>query len=45
MKLAGKDIAALSFMTFAMYLEAGNLIFLPLLGYLAGENLAISTAS
>lgn len=42
MKLAGKDIAALGFMTFAMYLGAGNLIFPPLLGYLAGENLAIS---
>ncbi|USD65433.1 branched-chain amino acid transport system II carrier protein [Vibrio sp. SCSIO 43136] len=38
MKLAAKDLVALGFMTFAMYLGAGNLIFPPLLGYMSGEN-------
>lgn len=42
MTLSGKNIAALGFMTFAMYLGAGNLIFPPLLGYYAGENFIIS---
>ncbi|WP_372873187.1 branched-chain amino acid transport system II carrier protein [Shewanella sp.] len=32
-----RDIAALGFLTFAMYLGAGNLIFPPFLGYQAGE--------
>ncbi|UTV27594.1 branched-chain amino acid transport system II carrier protein [Photobacterium atrarenae] len=37
--LSARNIAALGFMTFAMYLGAGNLIFPPFLGYQAGENL------
>ncbi|QOV32979.1 branched-chain amino acid transport system II carrier protein [Vibrio diabolicus] len=36
--LSARNIAALGFMTFAMYLGAGNLIFPPFLGYQAGEN-------
>ena len=36
--LSTRNIAALGFMTFAMYLGAGNLIFPPFLGYQAGEN-------
>lgn len=37
--LSARNIAALGFMTFAMYLGAGNLIFPPFLGYQAGEHL------
>ncbi len=37
--LSARNIAALGFMTFAMYLGAGNLIFPSFLGYQAGENL------
>ncbi|MGR2768647.1 branched-chain amino acid transport system II carrier protein [Photobacterium ganghwense] len=37
--LSVRNIAALGFMTFAMYLGAGNLIFPPFLGYQAGEHL------
>ncbi|MBL1376925.1 branched-chain amino acid transport system II carrier protein [Zobellella sp. CGMCC 1.18722] len=33
------DIMGLGFMTFAFFLGAGNIIFPPLAGYLAGENL------
>ncbi|RJX72885.1 branched-chain amino acid transport system II carrier protein [Vibrio sinensis] len=36
--LSARNIAALGFMTFAMYLGAGNLIFPPFLGYQAGEH-------
>ncbi|MGF1757577.1 branched-chain amino acid transport system II carrier protein [Photobacterium sagamiensis] len=36
--LTGRNIAALGFMTFAMYLGAGNLIFPPFLGFQAGEH-------
>ena len=36
--LSARNIAALGFMTFAMYLGAGNLIFPPFLGYQAGDN-------
>ena len=36
--LSVRNIAALGFMTFAMYLGAGNLIFPPFLGYQAGEH-------
>ena len=36
--LSARNIAALGFMTFAMYLGAGNLIFPPYLGYQAGDN-------
>ncbi|MGF1726581.1 branched-chain amino acid transport system II carrier protein [Photobacterium nomapromontoriensis] len=38
--LSTRNIAALGFMTFAMYLGAGNLIFPPFLGYQAGEHFA-----
>ncbi|GHA58636.1 branched-chain amino acid transport system II carrier protein [Photobacterium aphoticum] len=38
--LSARNIAALGFMTFAMYLGAGNLIFPPFLGYQAGEHFA-----
>ncbi|MEJ2766700.1 branched-chain amino acid transport system II carrier protein [Photobacterium sp. MCCC 1A19761] len=37
--LSARNIAALGFMTFAMYLGAGNLIFPPFLGYQAGDHL------
>ena len=37
--LSARNIAALGFMTFAMYLGAGNLIFPSFLGYQAGDNL------
>ncbi|MBY8143174.1 branched-chain amino acid transport system II carrier protein [Vibrio fluvialis] len=37
--LSARNIAALGFMTFAMYLGAGNLIFPPFLGYQAGGHL------
>ncbi len=37
-RLNARDIAALGFMTFAMYLGAGNLIFPPFLGFQAGEH-------
>ena len=37
-RLNTRDIAALGFMTFAMYLGAGNLIFPPFLGFQAGEH-------
>ncbi|MGF1701705.1 branched-chain amino acid transport system II carrier protein [Photobacterium makurazakiensis] len=36
--LSIRNIAALGFMTFAMYLGAGNLIFPPFLGYQSGGN-------
>ncbi|WP_299019499.1 branched-chain amino acid transport system II carrier protein [uncultured Photobacterium sp.] len=36
-RLSARNIAALGFMTFAMYLGAGNLIFPPFLGFQAGE--------
>ena len=36
--LSARNIAALGFMTFAMYLGAGNLIFPPFLGLQAGEH-------
>ncbi|WP_025820109.1 branched-chain amino acid transport system II carrier protein, partial [Shewanella marina] len=36
--LSARNIAALGFMTFAMYLGAGNLIFPPFLGYQAGDH-------
>ncbi|MCW8330739.1 branched-chain amino acid transport system II carrier protein [Photobacterium sp. SDRW27] len=37
-RLSVRNIAALGFMTFAMYLGAGNLIFPPFLGFQAGEH-------
>ncbi|MGL5948268.1 MAG: branched-chain amino acid transport system II carrier protein [Aeromonas sp.] len=36
------DILGLGFMTFAFYLGAGNIIFPPLAGYLAGEHLSLT---
>jgi branched-chain amino acid uptake carrier len=36
--LSARNIIALGFMTFAMYLGAGNLIFPPFLGFQAGDN-------
>ncbi|MDT9091324.1 branched-chain amino acid transport system II carrier protein, partial [Escherichia coli] len=33
------DIFGLGFMTFAFYLGAGNIIFPPLAGFMAGEHL------
>jgi len=38
-----KDIFALSFMLFALFFGAGNMIFPPTLGSAAGENLLIAT--
>lgn len=37
------DILALGFMTFAFFLGAGNIIFPPLAGAMAGENLTFAT--
>ena len=42
--LSARNIAALGFMTFAMYLGAGNLIFPPFLGMQAGEHFASGMA-
>ncbi|MCG7587506.1 branched-chain amino acid transport system II carrier protein [Photobacterium sp. OFAV2-7] len=42
--LSARNIAALGFMTFAMYLGAGNLIFPPFLGQQAGEHFAAGMA-
>ncbi|MGF1732390.1 branched-chain amino acid transport system II carrier protein [Photobacterium kasasachensis] len=42
--LSARNIAALGFMTFAMYLGAGNLIFPPFLGLQAGEHFAAGMA-
>ena len=42
--LSARNIAALGFMTFAMYLGAGNLIFPPFLGLQAGEHFASGMA-
>ncbi|ENY72308.1 branched-chain amino acid transport system II carrier protein [Aeromonas diversa CDC 2478-85] len=36
------DVLGLGFMTFAFYLGAGNIIFPPLAGFLAGENLSFA---
>ena len=38
-KLKSTDVIALGFMLFAFFLGAGNIIFPPLAGQLAGENL------
>jgi LIVCS family branched-chain amino acid:cation transporter len=38
-KLKTWDIFALGFMTFALFLGAGNIIFPPMVGLAAGENL------
>ncbi|WP_022943066.1 branched-chain amino acid transport system II carrier protein [Psychromonas hadalis] len=41
--LSSFDILALGFMTFAFFLGAGNIIFPPLAGAMAGENLTLAT--
>ena len=41
--LKTRDIIALGFMTFALFLGAGNIIFPPLVGLSAGENLLGAT--
>nr|WP_283103815.1 branched-chain amino acid transport system II carrier protein [Shewanella gelidii] len=38
------DVLGLGFMTFAFFLGAGNLIFPPLAGYLAGEHMPLAMA-
>lgn len=37
--LSPKDIIALGFMTFALFVGAGNIIFPPLVGLQSGEHL------
>ncbi|MDC9587793.1 branched-chain amino acid transport system II carrier protein [Xenorhabdus sp. XENO-10] len=41
-RLSSKDIWALGFMTFALFVGAGNIIFPPMVGLQAGENVWIS---
>lgn len=41
-KMGLADTVGLGFMTFAFFLGAGNLIFPPLAGYLAGENITLA---
>lgn len=41
-KLAIKDIIALGFMTFALFVGAGNIIFPPIIGMHAGPNVTIA---
>lgn len=36
------DVLGLGFMTFAFYLGAGNIIFPPLAGFMAGEHLSLA---
>ncbi|KLU16904.1 MULTISPECIES: branched-chain amino acid transport system II carrier protein [Xenorhabdus] len=43
-RLSSKDIWALGFMTFALFVGAGNIIFPPMVGLQAGENVWISAA-
>ena len=43
-KLKTWDIFALGFMTFALFLGAGNIIFPPMVGMAAGENLLGASA-
>ena len=42
-RLKGLDLLALGFMTFALFLGAGNIIFPPIAGLAAGENIAPAT--
>ena len=42
-RLSSFDILALGFMNFAFFLGAGNIIFPPLAGAMAGENLTLAT--
>ena len=41
-RLKGLDILALGFMTFALFLGAGNIIFPPIAGMAAGENIGLA---
>ena len=41
--LRTRDIVALGFMTFALFLGAGNIIFPPMVGLAAGEHLVGAT--
>lgn len=41
-KLALRDILALGFMTFALFVGAGNIIFPPIIGYQAGDHVWIA---
>ncbi|MEE3660717.1 branched-chain amino acid transport system II carrier protein [Brenneria sp. g21c3] len=41
-RLTSKDIMALGFMTFALFVGAGNIIFPPMVGLLAGEHVWIA---
>nr|WP_258405210.1 branched-chain amino acid transport system II carrier protein [Shewanella mesophila] len=41
-KMSFTDTLGLGFMTFAFFLGAGNLIFPPLAGFLAGENMSLA---
>lgn len=41
--LKTQDLIALGFMTFALFLGAGNIIFPPMVGHLSGDNLWYST--
>ncbi|WP_340610962.1 branched-chain amino acid transport system II carrier protein [Xenorhabdus bharatensis] len=43
-RLSSKDIWALGFMTFALFVGAGNIIFPPMVGLQAGENVWIAAA-
>ncbi|CDG16529.1 branched-chain amino acid transport system II carrier protein [Xenorhabdus doucetiae] len=43
-RLSSKDIWALGFMTFALFVGAGNIIFPPMVGLQAGEHVWISAA-
>ncbi|MCG8707152.1 branched-chain amino acid transport system II carrier protein [Brenneria sp. 4F2] len=43
-RLTSKDIMALGFMTFALFVGAGNIIFPPMVGLLAGEHVWIAAA-
>ncbi|MCC8367663.1 branched-chain amino acid transport system II carrier protein [Xenorhabdus sp. PB61.4] len=43
-RLSSKDILALGFMTFALFVGAGNIIFPPMVGLQAGENVWIAAA-
>lgn len=41
-RLTSKDIMALGFMTFALFVGAGNIIFPPMVGLLAGEHVWVA---
>ncbi|MCL2893432.1 branched-chain amino acid transport system II carrier protein [Brenneria tiliae] len=43
-RLTSKDIMALGFMTFALFVGAGNIIFPPMVGLLAGEHVWMAAA-